>query len=113
MIPSDGYLLRIFIGESDRCDGKLLYEWLLLKARSMGIAGATVMRGLMGYGAHSRIHTFKIERLSMDLPIIVEMVDSLEKLEAFLATCDNVIQEGLATMEKVNVRFYREGSSKS
>ncbi len=111
MLPKEGYLLRIFIGESDRHDGKLLYEWLVLKAREMGLAGATVLRGLMGFGGKSRIHTFKIERLSMDLPIIVEIVDTAEKLDAFLVECDAVIKEGLATLEKAQVRFYRTGES--
>src|SRR5574337_963496 len=83
-LPQEGYLLRIFVGESDRHSGKPLYEWIILKAREQGLAGATALRGLMGYGAHSRLHTFKIERLSLDLPVVVEIVDSREKLEAFL-----------------------------
>ena len=107
VIPQEGYLLRIFIGESDRHSGKLLYEWIVLKAREQGLAGATVLRGLMGYGAHSRLHTFKIERLSLDLPVIVEIVDSREKLEAFLDLIDDDITEGLATIEKVHIRMYR------
>jgi uncharacterized protein len=109
VLPEEGYLLRIFIGESDRFGGKLLYEWLVIKAREQGLAGATVMRGMMGFGAHSRMHSFKIERLSEDMPVIVEIVDTKEKLEAFLATIDNAIFEGLATMEKAQVRFYRSG----
>ena len=109
VLPEEGYLLRIFIGESDRIGGKLLYEWIVLKAREHGLAGATVMRGMMGFGAHSRMHSFKIERLSEDLPVIVEIVDTKEKLEAFLATIDDAIVEGLATMEKAQVRFYRSG----
>ncbi|MCZ7627556.1 MAG: hypothetical protein C3F12_13665 [Candidatus Methylomirabilota bacterium] len=107
VIPQEGYLLRIFIGESDRHSGKPLYEWVVLKAREQGLAGATALRGLMGYGAHSRLHTFKIERLSLDLPVVVEIVDSREKLEAFLDLIDDDITEGLATIEKVNVRLYR------
>ena len=106
-LPQEGYLLRIFIGESDRHSGRPLYEWVVLKAREQGLAGATVLRGLMGYGAHSRLHTFKIERLSLDLPVIVEIVDSREKLEAFLDLIDDDITEGLATIEKVQVRLYR------
>lgn len=106
-LPQEGYLLRIFIGESDRHSGKPLYEWVVLKAREQGLAGATVLRGLMGYGAHSRLHTFKIERLSLDLPVVVEIVDSREKLEAFLDLIDDDITEGLATIEKVHVRLYR------
>jgi PII-like signaling protein len=112
VLPEEGYLLRIFIGESDKRDGKLLYEWLVLKARELGLAGATVLRGMMGFGAHSRLHTFKIERLSEDLPIIVEIVDTREKLENFLSVIDGIIQEGLATLEKANVRFYRSGTIK-
>ena len=107
VLPQEGYLLRIFVGESDRHSGKPLYEWIVLKAREQGLAGATVLRGLMGYGAHSRLHTFKIERLSLDLPVIVEIVDSREKLEAFLDLIDDDITEGLATIEKVQVRLYR------
>lgn len=109
MLPSEGYLLRIFIGESDRHDGKLLYEWLVLKAREEGLAGATVIRGMMGYGAHSRMHTFKIERLSQDLPIIVEIVDTREKLESFLTLIDKEIEEGMATLEEIRIHFYRSG----
>jgi PII-like signaling protein len=110
MLPSEGYLLRIFIGESDRHDGKLLYEWLVLKAREEGLAGATVIRGMMGYGAHSRLHTFKIERLSQDLPIIVEVVDTREKLERFLTLIDKEIEEGMATLEEIQIHFYRPGA---
>ena len=113
MLPEEGYLLRIFIGESDKHNGKPLYEWLILKAREEGLAGATVLRGMMGFGAHSRIHTFKIERLSEDLPIIVEIVDTREKLEKFLSLIDNAIEEGLATLEKIEVHFYRSGKSQS
>jgi uncharacterized protein len=108
-LPEEGYLLRIFIGESDKHDGKSLYEWIVLKAREQGLAGATVLRGMMGFGAHSRIHTFKIERLSEDLPIIIEIVDTREKLEDFLSRIDKDIEEGLATMEKAQIRFYRSG----
>jgi len=111
MLPSEGYLLRIFIGESDRHDGRLLYEWLVLKAREEGLAGATVIRGMMGYGAHSRMHTFKIERLSQDLPIIVEIVDTREKLESFLTLIDKEIEEGMATLEEIRIHFYRSGKS--
>ena len=107
-LPEDGYLLRIFIGESDKHHGRPLYEWLVQKARSDGLAGATVLRGIMGFGAQSRvIHSFKMERLSVDLPIIVEIVDGQEKLERFLASVDGLIHGGLATMEKAHVRFYR------
>jgi len=111
MLPSEGYLLRIFIGESDLHDSQLLYEWLVLKAREEGLAGATVMRGMMGFGAHSRLHTFKIERLSQDLPIIVEIVDTREKLEKFLALIDKEIEEGMATLEEIQIHFYRSGKT--
>ena len=107
MIPREGYLLRIFIGESDKHEGKPLYEWIVLKAREHGLAGATVLRGMMGFGAHSRLHTFKVERLSVDLPIVVEIVDTREKLEAFLARIDDNITEGLVTLEAAEVRLYR------
>src|SRR5229473_5741088 len=109
MLPEEGCLLRIFIGESDKHAGKLLYEWIVLRAREQGLAGATVLRGLMGFGAHSRLHTFKIERLSLDMPIIIELVDTREKLEQFLAFIDNEIEEGLATLEKAQIHFYRSG----
>jgi len=109
VLPQEGCLLRIFIGESDRHSGKSLYEWIVLKAREQGLAGATVLRGMMGFGAHSRLHTFKIERLSLDLPIVVEIVDTREKLEAFLALIDGDITEGLATLERAEVRLYRSG----
>jgi uncharacterized protein len=112
VLPEEGYLLRIFIGESDRRDGKLLYEWIVLKAREEGLAGATVMRGMMGFGAHSRLHTFKIERLSQDLPIIVEIVDTRDKLEKFLSLIDHEIEEGMATLEQVQIHFYRSGGKK-
>jgi PII-like signaling protein len=108
-LPREGHLLRIFVGESDRKDGKLLFEWLVLKAREMGLGGATVLRGVMGFGAHSRLHTFKIERLSEDLPVVVEIVDAREKIEAYLAAIDGAIPEGLATLESVQVLLYRSG----
>lgn len=109
MLPTEGYLLRIFIGESDKHEGRPLYEWLVQQARARGLAGATVLRGMMGFGAHSRIHTFKIERLSEDLPLVIELVDTKENLEKFLEEIEGEIKEGLATMEKAQVRFYRSG----
>jgi uncharacterized protein len=109
VLPEEGHLLRIFIGESDRCEGIPLYEWIVRKARENGLAGSTVLRGLEGFGAHSRIHTAKILRLSEDLPIIIEIVDTREKIEAFLPIIDDAIPEGLATIEKVQIRFYRSG----
>ncbi len=106
-IPQEGSLLRIFIGESDKHEGRPLYEWIVLTAREHGLAGATVLRGIMGYGADSIIHTFKIERLSEDLPIIIELVDSREKLEDFLAFIEPHMHAGLATLEKADVRIYK------
>jgi len=110
-IPREGHLLRIFVGEGDRHEGQPLYEWIVLKARDHGLAGATVLRGMMGFGAHSRLHTFKIERLSLDLPIVIEVVDTRDKLDAFLALIDDNVTEGLATIEKVDVRLYRSRKS--
>ena len=109
-IPEEGQLVRIFIGESDRWKGKPLYEAIILKAREMGIAGATMLRGMMGYGAASRIHTAKILRLSEDLPIVVEIVDSKEKITALLPTIEEMVQEGLVTLENVRVLQYRSGN---
>ena len=112
-LPDHGKLLRIFIGESDRHEGMPLFEWIVRRAREEGLAGATVLRGLEGFGAHSRLHTAKILRLSSDLPIVIEIVDAEEKIEAFLPKIDAAIQEGLATIEKVEMRFYRSGTGKS
>ena len=110
VLPEDGCLLRIFIGESEKVDGKPLYQKLVEKARTNGLAGATVWRGMMGYGANSRIHTSKILRLSQDLPVIVEIVDVREKLEAFLEEIDPLIKGGLATLEEAQVHFYRSNN---
>ena len=109
MLPKEGHLLRIFIGESDKYEGKPLFEWIVQKARGNGLAGATVLRGLEGFGASSRIHTAKILRLSGDLPLVIEIVDTEEKIEAFLPLIDDAIREGLATLEKVQIRLYRAG----
>jgi PII-like signaling protein len=107
-LPEEGYLLRIFISESDRHGGKPLYEWLVLQAREQELAGATVLRGIMGFGANTRvIQTFKIERLSEDLPIIVEIVDTKENLEKFLDLIDPHIKAGMVTLEKAQIKFYR------
>ncbi|HSE33268.1 MAG TPA: DUF190 domain-containing protein [Pyrinomonadaceae bacterium] len=106
-IPEDGYLLRIFIGESDKHGHHTLYEAIVLKAREMGLAGATVTRGVMGFGKHSIIHTAKILRLSEDLPMIVEIADSLENIERFLPTLDEMIKDGLVTLENVRVIHYK------
>jgi PII-like signaling protein len=106
-ISEDGYLLRIFIGESDRWQGQPLYEALVMKARGLHMAGATVLRGPMGFGAHSRLHTAKILRLSEDLPIVVEIVDSKAKIDELLPYIEEMVQEGLVTLESVQVIKYR------
>ena len=106
-VPEEGRLLRIFVGENNQYEGKPLYEWIVLKAKEKGMAGATVLRGMMGFGANSRIHTTKILRLSEDLPVIVEIVDSQKKIKEFIKLIDLVINEGLVTLEHVNIQFYR------
>ncbi|MDQ2974081.1 MAG: DUF190 domain-containing protein [Acidobacteriota bacterium] len=106
-IPEEGYLLRVFIGESDKSGHRPLYEEIVLKAREAGLAGATVLRGVMGFGKNSILHTAKILRLSEDLPMIIEIVDSLEKVEAFVPTLDAMIKDGLVTIEKVRVIHYK------
>ena len=106
-LPSDGYLLRIFIGESDRWHHKPLYEAIVVKARELGMAGATVLRGSMGFGANSRLHTAKILRLSEDLPIIIEIVDKKERIDALLPILDEMVDDGLVTLEPVHIIFYR------
>ncbi len=108
-LEGQAQLLRIFIGESDRSAGKPLYEAIVLAAREAGLAGATVLRGLEGFGAHSRIHTARILRLSEDLPIVVEIVDSEERIAAFLPRLDAMVSEGLVTLERVQVLIYRHG----
>jgi PII-like signaling protein len=106
-IPNEALLLRIFIGESDRWQHKPLYEAIVLKAREMHLAGATVLRGPMGFGKASRLHTAKILRLSMDLPLVIEIVDAEEKINAFLPVLDEMVGGGLVTLEKVRVIDYR------
>ena len=106
-IPEDGYLLRVFIGESDKHGHRPLYEAIVLKAREAGLAGATVLRGVMGFGKHSVLHTAKILRLSEDLPMVVEIVDTLEKIERFLPTLDEMLSDGLVTLEQVRVIQYK------
>ena len=112
-LPPESQLLRIFTGERNKHEGKPLYEWLVIKAKEMGLAGATVLRGIMGYGANSRIHTSKILRLSLDLPIVVEIVDTPEKIQQFLDSIDTVVTEGLVTLEKVRVHIYRSNNQDS
>jgi len=106
-LPEDALLLRIFIGESDRHGHRPLYEAIVLKARELHMAGATVLRGPMGYGASSRIHTAKIIQLSMDLPLVVEIVDTEEKINGFLPVLDEMMKGGLVTLEKARVIHYR------
>ena len=106
MIPKEGHLLRIFIGESDRHEGKPLYEWIVLEARRLGLAGATVLRGLEGYGAHSRLHTAKVLRLSEDLPVVIEIVDTEENIRGFLPELQAMVGGGLITLENVQVLHY-------
>jgi PII-like signaling protein len=105
-IPRQAMLLRIFLGEDDRDDGHPLYESIVLKAREMQLAGATVLRGGMGFGQSSRLHTTKILRLSEDLPLVVEIVDSEEKINAFLPVLESIMSSGLVTLEKVQVLQY-------
>jgi PII-like signaling protein len=105
-IPKQAQLLRIFIGENDRDNGRPLYESIVLRAREMQIAGATVMRGAMGFGHSSRLHTTKILRLSEDLPLVIEIVDSEDKISAFLPVLDAIMTSGLVTLEKVQVVQY-------
>lgn len=108
-IEGEGKLLRIFIGESDRWEGQPLYEAIVEKVREEGLAGATVLRGIEGFGAHSRIHTARILRLSEDLPIVIEIVDRAERIDAILPVLDGMIDEGLVTVEPVHVVKYRSG----
>jgi uncharacterized protein len=106
-LPEQSTLLRIFIGESDKYNHKPLYEQIVLKARELNLAGATVIRGILGFGADSRLHTAKLLNLSFDLPIVIEIVDTQENLDKLLPFIDEVVIEGLVTMEKVKVIKYR------
>ena len=106
-LTGEATLLRIFIGETDKYHGQSLYEWIVRKAKELDIAGATVLRGMMGYGAHSRLHSAKLLRLSEDLPVVIEIVDTQEKLQPLLTLLDDVLDEGLLTTEKVHVLRYR------
>ena len=110
-IPKQALLLRIFFGEDDKLEGRPLYEAIVLKAREMHLAGATVLRGPMGFGASSRLHTTKILRLSEDLPLVIEIIDSEEKIQSFLPVLDRMMSSGLVTLEKVQVLQY--GAKKS
>ncbi|MBI5665556.1 MAG: DUF190 domain-containing protein [Nitrospirae bacterium] len=106
-LPEEGKLLRIFVGETDVYKGKALYEAIVLKARELNLAGATVFRGIMGYGAASRIHSIKLLRLSEDLPVMIEIVDTEENIDKILPFLDETVEEGLITMESVKVIKYR------
>ncbi|HEY6335341.1 MAG TPA: DUF190 domain-containing protein [Alphaproteobacteria bacterium] len=110
-VPKNAVLLRIFLGENDRFEGKPLYEAIVLKAREAHLAGATVIRGPMGFGHSSRLHTSKILRLSEDLPLVIEIVDAPEKIDTFLPVLDGMMVSGLVTLEKVQVLVY--GSERS
>jgi hypothetical protein len=106
-IPTDGKLLRIFVGEQDKWKGISLYEAIVILARKEGMAGATVIKGCMGFGCKSHMHTAKLLRLSEDLPMIIEMVDSEENINRFIPHLDEMVREGLVTLEKMNVIMYR------
>jgi PII-like signaling protein len=107
--PLRGCLLRIFIGESDKWEGRPLYEAIVLKARELHLAGATVLRGPMGFGARSRLHTAKVLRLSEDLPMVIEIVDAQEKIDELLPHLDAMMGDGMVTLERVDVIRYRAG----
>lgn len=111
-VEGEGQLLRIFIGESDRWKGEPLHQAIVGRAREEGLAGATVLRGMEGFGAHSRIHTTNILRLSEDLPVVVELVDQEDRIERFLPLLDEMVGEGLVTLERVHIVAYRHGASK-
>jgi PII-like signaling protein len=111
-LPEYAELLRVFIGDSDKYHGKPLYEAIVKTASEHRLAGATVLRGYLGYGAHSRIHTAKILRLSEDLPIVIEIVDAPERIEAFLPVLDEMMDGGMVTVESVKVLTYRHHADK-
>jgi len=106
-LPEEGMLLRVFVGETDQYKGRALYEQIVIKARELNLAGATVLRGIMGFGADSRMHTSKLLRLSEDLPVVIELVDTEENLNKLLPFLDETVKEGLITLEKVRVIKYR------
>ncbi len=110
-LEGEAQMLRIFVGESDKWHGTPLYEAIVLKARELHLAGATVLRGSMGFGRHSRLHTVKVLRLSEDLPIVVELMDTEEKIRTLLPHIDQMVTEGLVTLEKVHVIQYRAEST--
>ena len=110
-LPEDALLLRIFIGESDKYHGKPLYEAIMMKARELNLAGTTVIRGILGFGAHSRIHTMKLLTLSQDLPIVIEIVDTEQNINKIMPFIDDNVLEGLVTLEKMKVIKYRHEHS--
>lgn len=112
-VPREGKLLRIFIGEQDKWHGQPLYEAIVQLARKQGLAGATCLKGFLGFGAKSHLHTVKLLRLSEDLPIVIEIVDSEEKIQAFLPHLDGMIGDGLVTLEKAEVLMYRANGQKT
>ena len=109
-LPTDSLLVRVYIGESDRAEHRPLYEAIVLKARQAGLAGATVLRGAMGFGASSHLHTAKVLRLSIDLPLIIEIVDTEDKINAFLPQLQELVGGGLITVEKIRVVHYGHGA---
>lgn len=111
-LPEEGLLLRILIGETDRYKGKPVYEQIVLKARELNLAGATVLRGIMGFGADSRMHSAKLLRLSEDMPVIIEIVDTEENLNKLRPFLDEVVKDGLITLEKVRVIKYRHNDTR-
>ena len=106
MFEDEGKLLRIFVSETDRHGGMPLYEWIVAKAHEGGLAGATVLRGLEGFGAHSEMHKARILRISQELPVVVEIVDTADKIEGFIPLLDDAMKEGLITVENVQIRLY-------
>ncbi len=111
-IEGEGTLLRVFVGESDTWHGKPLYEAIVERVRTEGLAGATVLRGIEGFGAHSRLHTSRILRLSEDLPVLIEIVDRTERIEQILPLLDEMVGEGMVTLERVRVIAYRAGEDR-
>ncbi|PYR92704.1 MAG: hypothetical protein DMF84_12255 [Acidobacteria bacterium] len=111
-LPAEGRLLRIFVGEADRWEGRPLYQAIVEAARHQGLAGATAWKGFIGFGANSRVHTAKVLRLSEDLPVVIEIVDGPDKIEAFLPALDEMVQEGLVTLERAKVIHYRHRTKK-
>jgi len=112
-VPREAVLLRIFVGEDDRTKGRPLYEAIVLKAREAGLAGATVLRGPMSFGKSSTLHTAKVLRLSEDLPIVIEIVDTQEKIDRFLPVLDSMMGSGLVTIERVQVLQYGDSNGKN